>query len=83
MIDTVIPMTKQMSRKRLEAAWAALGPTDYERPNAEQRLLSAIFNDPPHPKHSDFDSYEEYAAAIRNHERAVVSHCSDRCARSK
>jgi hypothetical protein len=72
MIDTVIPMTKQMSRKRLEAAWAALGPTDYERPNAEQRLLSAIFNDPPYPKHSDFGSYEEYAKAIRQYEMDVV-----------
>jgi hypothetical protein len=72
MIDTVTPMTKQMSRKRLEVAWAALGPTDYERPNAEQRLLSAIFNDPPHPRHSDFGSYEEYAKAIRQYEMDVV-----------
>jgi hypothetical protein len=83
MIDAMIPMTKQMSRKRLEAAWLALGPTDYERPNAEQRLLSAVFNEPPYPKHSDFANYEEYAAAIRKHERAVVVHYSARSARSE
>ena len=76
-VCAMIPMTKRVSRKRLEAAWFALGPPDYVQPDKTQRLFWAIWDDPPYPNHLDFETYEEYAAAIRECERNVVRLYSD------
>jgi hypothetical protein len=69
------PMNKQMSRKKLESVWRTMGPVDYQRPSQYARVTTAVLgNGPAHPDHANYKSYEDYAAAIRDWERALAEY---------
>jgi hypothetical protein len=67
------PMNKQrLNEKKLLAAWNALGRPDFQPASQEFKIFHCIAGGAPErPCHGDFDTYEEYAAALRSWERAM------------
>jgi hypothetical protein len=67
------PMNKQrLNEKKLLAAWNALGRPDFQPASQEFKIFHCISGGLPKPPcHSNFDTYEDYAAALRSWERAM------------